>query len=187
MSDEPYHKITFDGTRHVSIGRYGLDNTVIVNSFSKTFCMSGWRIGYAIAEKSIIGAMTKFQLHQSTCVPSFVQEAARHALLHDQEGVEERRRIYERRRNLFCKRIRKNLNGNIPEGTFYYFPSVERFGMSGEEFSKQLCESGVLTVPGCLFGEHGINNVRFTFTRSEEELNSAADIINEFIERINAA
>lgn len=184
VSDEPYHEILFDGRKHVSIGRYGLDNTVIVNSFSKTYCMSGWRIGYAIAEKPLIDAMVKFQLHQSTCVPPFVQEAAKQAILHDHKGVRERKRIYERRRDLFMGRL-KHLNGSVPEGTFYYFPSVERFGMDGDEFSKQLCEKGVIGVPGSLFGENGVNSIRFTFTKPEHELKSAADIINEFVEGLN--
>lgn len=185
VSDEPYHEIVFDGKQHRSIGRYGLDNTVIINSFSKTYCMSGWRIGYAIAEKKLIDTMVKFQLHQSTCVPPFVQEAAKQALLHDHKGVEERKKIYERRRNLFLKLTGKHLNGNSPEGTFYYFPSVEKFGMNGHEFSRKLAEKGVIGVPGHLFGEYGKNNIRFTFTKSEHELRGASEIINEFIEDLN--
>jgi len=184
VSDEPYHEIIFDKKNHESVGRYGLNNTVIVNSFSKTYCMSGWRIGYLIAEEQLIKTLAKFQLHQSTCVPPFIQDAAKQALLHDWDGVEKRREIYERRRDLFLSLVGKYFNGEKPEGAFYYFPSVAEFDLSGEEFSMELSKRGLLCVPGSLFGRYGKYNVRFTFSKPEGELRRASEIIREYMESI---
>ncbi len=184
ISDEPYSEIIFNGKRHISLGRFGLGNNVIVNSFSKTYAMSGWRIGYIIAEKEITDTIAKFLLHQVTCVAPFIQDAAREAILRGDEIVKERCKIYERRMKLFLRNLTKELKGKKPEGTFYYFPSLEKLGVTAKEFTRKLAEKKVLAVPGYLFGIYGQNHIRFSFAKPEEDLIEGASRINEAVEEV---
>lgn len=184
VSDEPYHKIIFDGSRHVSPGKFGLENVAVVNSFSKTYAMSGWRIGYIIAEKEIVEGMKKVQMHQSTSVAPFIQDAAKHALMSDNEGIEERRQIYKRRRDVFVNALSKKLAGKMPQATFYYFARTNKLGVDGKALVEKLIANKVLAVPGYLFGNHAQDAVRFSFAKPEEELRLGAERINEVVERL---
>ncbi len=182
VSDEPYYKIIFDANKHVSAGRFGLENIVVVNSFSKTYAMSGWRIGYAIAEKYIVEAMRKVQLHQSTAVPLFVQQAAKYALENDDKGVEQRRKTLEKRRNTFVNALSKRLRGNFPAATYYYFAKTGALGINGDQFAEKLARKNVLSVPGGVFGKCAPNAVRFSFAKKQSVLKSGAERINKVVE-----
>ncbi len=184
VSDEPYHKIIFDESRHVSPGRWGLKNVAVVNSFSKTYAMSGWRIGYIIAEKYIVENMKKVQMHQCTSVAPFTQDAAKHALQNDTAGIEERRHVYKKRRDLFVNAISKNLPGNMPGATFYYFARTDHLGIDGNALVERLIAKKLLAVPGYLFGKFAPNAVRFSFAKPEEDLRTGAERINEVVEGI---
>ncbi len=184
VSDEPYHKIIFDDNRHVSAGKWGLENVAVVNSFSKTYAMSGWRVGYIIAENYIVEGMKKVQMHQSTSVAPFTQDAAMHALLHDAKGIEERRQIYKKRRDMFVNAITKNLPGKMPQATFYYFARTDKLGIDGKTLVEKLIEKKVLAVPGYLFGKYAPNAVRFSFAKPEKDLEEGAKRINEVVESI---
>lgn len=184
VSDEPYDKIIFEG-KHTSAGKFGLENVAVVNSFSKTYAMSGWRIGYIIAEEYIIEGMKRVQLHQSTSVAPFIQAAAKYALENGKEGIIERREIYKKRRDIFVKSLQKNLKQKAPKATFYYFPSISHLNIDGKTFVEKLIEKNVLSVPGYLFGVYAPNYVRFSFAKSEEELKRGAEIINEVIENLS--
>lgn len=182
VCDEPYHKIIFDGSEHVSAGKFGLENVAVVNSFSKTYAMSGWRVGYIIAEKYLVEGMTTVQLHQSTSVAPFIQDAAKHALENDKEGIEERRQIHKKRRDLFVNSLSKKLTGNLPPATFYYFARTDALGVDGKALVEKLVEKNVLAVPGYLFGKYTPNAVRFSFAKPEEDLRLGAERINEVVE-----
>lgn len=184
VSDEPYHKIIFDESRHISPGKFGLENVAVVNSFSKTYAMSGWRIGYIIAENYIVEGMKKVQMHQCTSVAPFTQAAAKHALMNDREGIEERRQIYKRRRDLFVNSLSKKLKGKIPQATFYYFATTDGLGMDGKTLVEKLIQKNVLAVPGYLFGKYAQNAVRFSFAKEEEQLKIGAERINEVVENL---
>lgn len=184
VSDEPYHKIIFDQAKHVSLGKFGLENIAVINSFSKTYAMSGWRIGYIIAENYIVKGMEKIQLHQSTSVAPFTQDAAKHALLYDVQGVEERRQIYKKRRDLFVNSLSKKLNGTIPAATFYYFARTNALGISGKKLVEKLIEKKVLAVPGYLFGENALNAIRFSFAKPENDIKAGVERINEVVENL---
>lgn len=183
VSDEPYHKIIFNESKHISPGKFGLENIAVVNSFSKTYAMSGWRIGYILAEEYIIENMKKVQLHQSTSVAPFIQDAAKHALESDAHGIEERRKIYKRRRDLFFNALSKKLSGNLPPATFYYLARTDALGIDGKTLVEKLIENKVLAVPGFLFGKYASNTVRFSFAKDEEELRIGAERINEVVEK----
>ena len=186
ISDEPYHKIIFGEAGHASAGKWGLENVAVVNSFSKTYAMSGWRIGYIIAEKYIVDGMKKVQMHQSTSVAPFIQDAARHALKNDREGIGERLRIYQKRRDLFISSLRKALRGPLPEATFYYFTKTGLSGIDGSAFVNKMIENKALAVPGFLFGGYANDYVRFSFAKEEEQLKLGAERINKTFEQLEA-
>ncbi len=184
VSDEPYHKMIFDGSRHVSAGRFGLENVAVVNSFSKTYAMSGWRIGYIIAENYLVEGMKKLQLHQSTSVAPFTQAAAKHALENDADGIEERKRIYLKRRDFFVNALSRKLAGKMPQATFYYFARTDALRLDGKALVEKLIANGVLAVPGYLFGKYAPNAVRFSFAKPEAELEEGAKKINEVVDAL---
>ncbi|VVB98230.1 Aromatic-amino-acid aminotransferase 2 [uncultured archaeon] len=184
VSDEPYHKIIFDQSSHVSPGKFGLQNVAVVNSFSKTYAMSGWRIGYIIAEKYLVEGMKKVQMHQCTSVAPFTQDAAKFALMNDVKGIEERRQIYKKRRDLFVNSVSKSLPGRMPPATFYYFARTDHLGVDGKTLVEKLIEKKMLAVPGYLFGKFAPNAVRFSFAKPEEDLKAGAERVNEVVESL---
>lgn len=189
VSDEVYEKFVFGDAKHFSIASFGSDIksiTITVNAVSKTYAMTGWRIGYIAAEKEIISQMTKIQ-DQTTSNPSTPSQwAAVEAILGNQSSVEIMRREYEKRRDYIYNRL-KNIDGikcNMPQGAFYVFPDVSNFyGYSNFydveiknsfDFSSLLLEKAyVAVVPGAAFGDDRFIRISYatTIDKIEEGMN----------------
>ncbi len=184
MSDEIYAELTFEG-KHVSIaeidGMY--ERTVIINGFSKTYAMTGWRLGYAVGPEPIISLMLKLHQFAIMCAPTVSQYAAIEALKNCDEDVEYMCDQYDMRRKLLVDTLnRLGLTCFNPEGAFYVFPSIKITGMSSEEFcEKLLLSKKVAVIPGTAFGECGEGFVRISYSYSINHLTEALKRIEEFL------
>lgn len=182
ISDEPYETIIYDDKKHYSIASFPemLERTITINSFSKTYAMTGWRVGYAVAPKQIVNAMTKLQESLTSSVTSFAQFGALEALTGSQESVRMMKEEYEKRRNLLVKGLNE-INGfscNMPEGAFYAFPNITGTGLSSFDLAKKLIEDvQVVTTPGSAFGNCGEGYLRLSYASDEATLQEGIDRI----------
>jgi len=189
LSDEPYEHFIYDGARHVPMIRYAPDNTILVNSFSKTFAMTGWRLGFAIAPEEIVKGMVKLHAYVMGNVASFVQIAGIAALREEAswEAVEKMRREYAERRKLVLKHLKEMPYIKVyePKGAFYIFANIRETGMKSEEFAEWLLEKArVIVIPGIAFGPNGEGFVRISYATSKEKLIQAMQRIKEALEKL---
>ncbi len=172
LSDEIYEKIIY-GQRHVSIASFSdmQERTVIINGFSKTYAMTGWRIGYAVAPAEIVKGMLKVQQHSVTCAPSISQFAALTALRNPQDCVKEMVKEFKRRRDVIVKQLNEvGLQCLNPEGAFYAFVNTSNHGNDIEFTERLLKEAYIVVTPGSAFGLAGKDYVRFSFAASIEDI-----------------
>ncbi len=189
VSDEAYEKFVYDDARHISIGSLnGMEDYVLtLHSFSKTYAMPGFRIGYAAGPEEIIKAMSKLHVFTSFCAPTISQMAALDALKGDQSVVERMRKEYDRRRRMMLKRIKEipGFRCIEPKGAFYLFPNIMEFGMSSLEFAEWLLKkAGVAVVPGIEFGKNGEGFVRLSYATSYELIEKVMDKIEKAVDKI---
>ena len=188
LSDEIYSELTYGGKRHVSIASIeGMrERTVLVNGFSKSYSMTGWRMGYACAPAPIIAQMTKIHQFAIMSAPTTSQYAAVDALRNGDEDVEHMVAEYDMRRRLIVHGFNKlGMDCFEPKGAFYCFPSIKRTGMSSEEFCERLLLSKkVAVVPGSAFGECGEGFVRVSYCYSTEHIKEALSRIGEFLDEL---
>ena len=183
LSDEIYEKLIYDDSVHHSIASLpGMrDRTVMIHGVSKSYSMTGWRIGFAVtANKEFISAMIRVLQYTVTCANSFAQDGAEVALNGPQDCVEDMRQQFDRRRKLVYDRINKieGLSCIAPKGAFYCFVNIKKLGMSDEEASNYyINEAGVAMVPGSAFGEYGKGYLRVSFANSYENIEKAMDRI----------
>ena len=181
FSDEVYEHFVYDGVKNHSIASLDgmFERTITVNGFSKTFAMTGWRLGFVAAPAWIIERMTRFQMYNSTCPVTFAQYAAAKALEDERswKAVEEMRAEYDRRRHLVWKRLNEmGLPTVKPKGAFYIFPRIKDTGLSSREFSElMLKEARVAVVPGSAFGNAGEGYIRISYATAYEKLEEAMD------------
>ena len=184
LSDEIYCELTY-GREHVSIAFLdGMrERTVIVNGFSKTYAMTGWRMGYTLAPREISKQMLKIHQYAIMCAPTASQFAALEALRNGDEDVAMMRAEYNRRRRYLVGGLRgMGIDCFQPEGAFYVYPNISRFGLSSEEFcQKLLYEGGVAIVPGTAFGDCDEGFARISYAYSVEHIAKALDRIEKFI------
>lgn len=184
ISDEIYAELTY-GLQHTSIASLpGMrERTLVINGFSKAYAMTGWRMGFAAGPADLIGAMTKIHQFAIMCTPTTSQYAAIEALRNGDEDVVEMRDAYNQRRRFLVNGFREmGLDCFEPKGAFYIFPSIERLGMTSEEFcTKLLYEEGVAVVPGTAFGEGGEGFIRVSYAYSIENLKIALERIKGFV------
>ncbi len=174
MSDEVYRDLSFLRTK--SILDFG-SNHILVNSFSKTFAMTGWRIGYVVVGEELAGKMVKLNQMTFTNVPVFVQEAALKALELKQKIAEEMRELYRRRADLACKVLSKTgLEFTKPDAPFYVFPKYDN--LDSERFAFDLLDKGVALTPGTSFGEYR-EHFRIALTMPDEEIKLGLEKICE--------
>ncbi|MDD4796380.1 MAG: aminotransferase class I/II-fold pyridoxal phosphate-dependent enzyme [Eubacteriales bacterium] len=191
ISDEIYAELTYTGTRHVSIAELdGMrDNTVVLSGFSKSFAMTGWRLGYACGPKDIIESMFKIHQYTMLCAPIMSQAGAYEGLRHGLENgfadVEKMRREYNRRRRYLVKAFNDmGLTCFEPLGAFYTFPSIRATGLGSEEFCEALLrEEKVAVVPGTAFGPSGEGHVRCSYAYSLDEIKRALERMERFVAR----
>ena len=185
LSDEIYSELVYNGTKHISIASLpGMkERTVLLNGCSKSFAMTGFRVGYACAPVAIIEAMMKIHQYAIMCASVLSQEAAIEALEHCSKEVAAMRSDYERRRNFIVARFNEmGLSCHSPKGAFYVFPYVGSTGLTSRQFSLGLLGSQkVAVVPGDAFGESGEGFVRCCFATSFEKLREATDRVQVFL------
>lgn len=180
ISDEPYEKIVYDGFKQESIASIqGLEDYVLtINSFSKTFAMTGWRVGYICANEFIISNLIKLHENMIASINEAFQLAAVEALKNGAEDVERMRQAYERNRNLIVSGLNhiRGISCIKPKGAFYVFPNVKEFGLSSEETADLILEkSHVVTAPGSTFGPGGEGFLRLCYANSYEDLEEALE------------
>lgn len=183
ISDEIYSELTYNG-EHCSIGSLpGMkERCIVINGFSKSFAMTGWRLGYAAGPENIIKQMVKVHQFAIMCAPTTSQYAAVEALRNGAADVERMKEAYDQRRRYLMERFREmGMDCFEPFGAFYVFPCIKKFGMTSEEFATQLLqEEKVAVVPGTAFGECGEGFVRISYAYSIENLKIAMERIERF-------
>ncbi len=189
LSDEPYEHFLYEDAKHYPMLKYAPDNTILANSFSKTFAMTGWRLGFAIAPKEIIKDMIKLHAYVIGNVASFVQVAGIEALRSPKswEAVEKMRQEYAERRKIVLDAIKEMpyISAFEPKGAFYIFANIKETGMTSEEFSEWLLEKAkVVVVPGTAFGKNGEGYVRISYATKKEKLIEAMERMKKVLEEI---
>ncbi|PAU67395.1 pyridoxal phosphate-dependent aminotransferase [Bifidobacterium criceti] len=190
ISDEIYSELVFDGEfcspAHFDEIR---DQVLVINGFSKAFAMTGWRLGYLLANPELSAQLTKVHQFVIMSAPTSAQYAAIEALEHGMPDIAAMRGEYEARRNLICARLnRMGLTTNVPKGTFYVFANITSSGLMSDEFCVRLLEEQkVAVVPGTAFGESGEGFVRISYATSMEQIKEACARIEGFLETLRDA
>ena len=188
ISDEIYAELTFDGIRHTSVASIpGMkERTVLINGFSKTFSMTGWRLGYACGPAPIMAQIVKIHQYAIMCAPTMSQYAAIEAMRNGDEAVASMREEYDMRRRLIVHGFNQlGLTCREPKGAFYAFPCIRSTGMSSEEFcEKLLYAERVALVPGTAFGESGEGFVRASYCYSTDHILEALRRIERFLKTL---
>lgn len=188
LSDEIYAELTYGDERHISFAEIdGMkERTILVQGFSKSYAMTGWRLGYAAGPAPVIKQMTKIHQFSIMCAPTTSQYAAVEALRNGDADIEEMRGQYDMRRRLLVDGLnRMGLDCFSPEGAFYVFPSIRSTGLSSSEFCMRLLEAErVAVVPGDAFGESGEGFVRISYSYSVNHLLEALKRIDRFLKTL---
>ena len=188
LTDEVYSELVYDNNEHVSIGSFeGMKPyTVVLNGFSKSFAMTGWRIGFVCCPPDLMEQVHKLHQYSSICAPIMSQYGAVEGLRNGMDEVEKMRVSYQQRRNLMTKRF-----GDIglpvvkPDGAFYLFVDIRSTGLSAEEFAGRLIdENQVAVVPGTVFGVGGEGFVRCCYATDINKIKEALDRIEQFVKSL---
>jgi len=188
FTDEVYSEIVY-GRRHVSILEFpGMrERTVVLDAFSKSFAMTGWRLGYAVLPKEWAEYLTLLATNSYSCTCTFTQMAGVEALLRGDKAVKAMVTEFKRRRDFLIERLQdiKGLSFVRPEGAFYFFPNIRSFGLSSKEMSQYLLEeAGVALLPGTCFGDFGEGYLRISYSNSLENLAEAMDRIDRALRKL---
>ena len=184
ISDEIYSELTYSG-KHFSIGALpGMrDRTITINGFSKTFSMTGWRLGYVMGPKDIMDQVKKIHQFVVMSAPTISQYAGLEALRNGDTDIERMKKEYDKRRKYLLKEFdRLGLPCFEPKGAFYIFPNIRKYGMTSEEFATDLLKKErVVVVPGTAFGDSGEGFVRISYAYSLEALKEAIKRIERYL------
>lgn len=187
LSDEIYAELSYD-QEHVSVSSIeGMwERTILISGFSKSFAMTGWRVGYVCAPAPYAASMLKIHQYAMMCASTMAQYAALEAMENGHVEMEEMIASYRQRRNYFVKSLREaGLSCHTPGGAFYAFPSITSTGLSSEEFAEQLLvEQRVAVVPGHVFGEGGEGHIRCSYAASMSQLEEAVERIALFVKNL---
>ena len=188
ISDEIYSELTYGNLNHISIASINnmYERTVVINGFSKSYAMTGWRLGYALGPAPIIAQMTKLHQYEIMSAPTTAQYAAIEALKNGDGDVAKMREEYDMRRRFVVDSFNSmGLSCFEPFGAFYVFPCIKSTGLSSEEFCTRLImEKHLAVVPGTAFGECGEGFVRVSYSYSLKHLQIALKRISKFVEEL---
>ena len=188
-SDEIYSRLVYEGWEHTCVAALpgARERTVLLNGLSKSYAMTGWRVGYACAPAEILEGMMKVHQYGLLCAPTTAQEAAVEALEHGEPDVQTMLAEYARRREMFVDGLNRiGLDCARPQGAFYAFPAIARSGLSSDAFAEQLLYGEkVAVVPGSAFGPSGEGHVRMCYATSYEQLEEALLRIERFLDRLD--
>jgi aspartate/methionine/tyrosine aminotransferase len=187
VADEIYGRILYDGHEHVSIASLpGMaERTIILDGFSKTFAMTGWRLGYAVVPESLTSTYGQLLINTISCAPTFAQVGAVEALVGQQDDVDAMVVEFKARRDLIVAGLNeiRGIRCATPVGAFYAFPSIAGTGLSGAELAERLLhEAGVCVLAGTAFGGVGTEHIRISYANSRENLTEALARIDRFVE-----
>ncbi|AOL26166.1 aminotransferase [Bacillus subtilis] len=186
LADEIYAELTYDEEFTSIAALPGMkERTVVISGFSKAFAMTGWRLGFAAAPSLLRDAMLKIHQYAMMCAPAMAQFAALEGLKNGMEDVENMKKSYRRRRNLFVESLNEiGLSCHHPGGAFYAFPSIKSTGMSSEQFAEELLtQEKVAVVPGSVFGPSGEGYIRCSYATSIEQLQEALVRMKRFLHK----
>lgn len=188
ISDEIYCELVYENSKHVSIGSFpGMkDYSIILNGFSKSFAMTGWRIGFIAAPHDLLEQIVKLHGYNTICAPIFSQYGAAEGLKNCFKDVEKMRVSYQQRRNLMYKAF-CDMGLPVPEptGAFYMFPDISSTGLTSEEFATQLFQKyNVAVVPGSVFGLGGEGHIRCCYATAVDKMKIALERISQFISEL---
>ena len=184
LSDEIYEKLVYDDVKHVSIGslsKEAYDLTITINGFSKSYAMTGWRLGYLAAPDAVVRAVDSIQSHTSSNPSSFSQHGALAALKGDQQPLADMREEFDMRRNYMFDRLSKisNITAVKPQGAFYILVNISQLGLSSQNFADRLLsKANVAVVPGAAFGDD--RTVRFSYATSLDVIKKGLDRFQDF-------
>jgi aspartate aminotransferase len=186
LSDEIYSRIYYGDKPPASIASEPgmLEKTIILDGYSKTYAMTGWRMGYGVMPEWLVDAVNKLMVNSNSCTASFTQRAGIAGLSGPQDAVEAMVAEFRRRRDAFCAGLNtlRGFRCPIPEGAFYAFPNIEGTGMTSKALADALLqEAGVACLSGSSFGEFGEGYLRFSYANSLENLLEAVERIRKFL------
>src|SRR6476660_7798311 len=192
VADEIYGRILYDGAEHVSIASLpGMaERTIVLDGFSKTFAMTGWRLGYAVVPPSLVQVYGQLIINTISCAPTFAQVGAVEALNGPQDDVDAMVVEFKARRDLLVAGLNKipGVTCATPVGAFYAFPSIGGTGLQGAELAERLLhEAGVCVLAGTPFGGGGTAHIRISYANSQANLNEALERIRVLVEPLVAA
>jgi aspartate aminotransferase len=189
LSDEIYGRLLYDGAEHYSPLQDPevRDRVILLDGWSKTYAMTGWRMGFGVMRADLADAFAKLMINSNSCTASFSQRAGIEALSGDQSAVDRMRAEFDRRR----RRIVELLNAmpgvkcHLPTGAFYVFPNVRAFGIKSSELqSRLLAEAGIACLAGTAFGEHGEGYLRFSYATSMENIEEGMQRVAGFLAKL---
>jgi len=188
LSDEIYSRLLFDGGQHFSIMSVpGMqERTILLDGFSKTYAMTGWRMGYGVMRADLAAHMTRLMTNSNSCTASFTQVAGVEAIRGDQASVDHMRNEFQRRRDVFVAGLNKirGFSRRMPKGPFQGFPKITKTGLKSKPLADALLEqAGVAALSGTSFGEFGEGYLRFSVANSLENLQQALDRINQWTKK----
>ncbi|MEM2910997.1 MAG: pyridoxal phosphate-dependent aminotransferase [Candidatus Bathyarchaeia archaeon] len=188
FSDEVYCRIIYEGEHESIASLPGMkDKTIILDGFSKTYAMTGWRLGYGVMRKDIAQKITQLMINSNSCTCAFTQMAGIEALKGPQDSVAEMVAEFKKRREIIVSGLNniKGITCKKPRGAFYVFPNITGTGMKSQELSDYLLsEAGVAVLPGTSFGAYGEGYLRLSFANSVENINKALNRISEALEKL---
>jgi aspartate/methionine/tyrosine aminotransferase len=184
LSDEIYSRLLFEGEHYSIMAVPGFkDRTILLDGFSKTYAMTGWRMGYGVMRPELAAHMTRLMTNSNSCTASFTQVAGIEAIRGDQASVETMRCEFQRRRDAFVAGLNKikGFSCRLPKGAFYVFPNIQQTGWKSKKLADALLdEAGVACLSGTSFGDFGEGYLRFSVANSLENLNKALERIAQW-------
>jgi aspartate aminotransferase len=188
LSDEIYSRLLFDGGQHFSIMSVpGMqERTILLDGFSKTYAMTGWRMGYGVMRADLAAHMTRLMTNSNSCTASFTQVAGIEAIRGDQSSVDHMRDEFQRRRDVFVAGLNKikGFSCRMPKGAFYVFPNITKTGWKSKPLADALLEqAGVAALSGTSFGKFGEGYLRFSVANSLENLQQALDRLDQWTKK----
>ena len=187
MSDEIYSRLIFEGDHH-SISREPdmQERTIILDGFSKTYAMTGWRMGYGVMRADLANHISRLMTNSNSCTASFTQIAGVEAIKGDQSSVDKMNEEFVRRRDFFAERINqiKGFSCRVPKGAFYMFPNITKTGWPSKKLADAILdEAGVAALSGTAFGAYGEGYLRFSIANSMDNLKKALDRVDEWTKK----
>jgi len=188
LADEIYARLLYDGLEHVSLLEYESirDRTILLDGWSKTWSMTGWRLGYGVWPASLIDHAERLQINSTSCPSAPIQRAGIEALTGPQDAVDMMLRTFDERRQLIVKLLNEvpGFSCIVPKGAFYAFPNITGTGMSAKQLEEALLEeAGVATVAGTSFGHLGEGYIRFSYASSTENIREALERVKTFMQK----